>query len=61
MPSRIILKALETLYANLAKGQEWPDAHTNAIARHKLTVRQGEALTKAYDESDPVTYDSVTA
>jgi hypothetical protein len=40
------------LLAQLTKGVEWPDAHTNAVLDFSLTDKQAQELTALYDENN---------
>jgi len=42
--------ALLELLATIDAGIEYPDAHHRVTAIYGLTVREGETLTKMYDE-----------
>ena len=42
--------ALHALLDDIDDGVEYPDAHCHAARLFGLTVREGETLTKMYDE-----------
>lgn len=42
--------ALHALLDDIDDGIEYPDAHHRVTALYGLTVREGETLTKMYDE-----------
>lgn len=42
--------ALHALLDDIDDGVEYPDAHCHVVRLFGLTVREGETLTKMYDE-----------
>lgn len=43
-------KALEYLEEQLSKGSEYPDAHTAACLKFRLSVNEGDLLGYLYDQ-----------
>jgi hypothetical protein len=50
--SRLLRQALDALNEQIAKGLEYPDAHTFVVTTFGLTDQEAADLAQAYDTQD---------